>query len=278
LKIKSPQNKKKLEKRIAKEKHLSNSLKFQLKKSQAENRQLTNESLLNLKQFNRFVKMLFDRNEEDRKAISRELHDEISQILTGINFELAIIAKESSTGAKGLKEKILTTQKLVETSVEIIHRFARELRPVILDDLGLVPALKSYILEFVKQTHISVKFSSFTGNAQLNDFNKTVLFRAVQESLSNVAKHSKATKAIVKMEKIKRNIQIEVSDNGRSFVVRHLRKAPFNKRLGLLGMAERVKMANGKLKILSSPKRGTLVRVQVPYGKYQIYENSKSKV
>jgi two-component system sensor histidine kinase DegS len=278
LKNRTPKTEIRLRRRYDQERKISKTLKSQLSKSKVQNKQLVHESILNIKQFNRFVKMLFTRNEEDRKAISRELHDEISQILTGINFELAIIAKESATGAKGLKEKILTTQKLVESSVEIIHRFARELRPVILDDLGLVPALKSYTAEFSKQTRIPVKFSTFSGSLSLNDFTKTVLFRAVQESLSNIAKHSKATRASVKISKIKKCIQIEIRDNGKSFVMRPLRVAPFNRRLGLLGMAERVKMANGKLKILCSPKRGTLVRVQVPFGKYQTYENTKLKV
>lgn len=100
--------------------------------------------------------------EEERKEISRELHDEIAQTLTGINLHLATLKTEATLGRNGLTKKIARTKRLVEKSVDNVHRFARELRPMMLDDLGLIPALHSFLKEFTKRTGIHIYFTTFT--------------------------------------------------------------------------------------------------------------------
>jgi len=101
--------------------------------------------------------------EEERKRISRELHDLIAQTLTGINLQLSMLRSKADSDLKEFNEKIDRTQRLVEKSVDIVHRFARDLRPAVLDDLGLVPALQSYLKGFMKDTGIRVSLTAFAG-------------------------------------------------------------------------------------------------------------------
>jgi signal transduction histidine kinase len=106
---------------------------------------------------------LLSAQEEERKRISRELHDEIAQTLTGINVQLAALKKAASISVKGIQKKITSTQRMVEKSVDIVHRFARELRPTVLDDLGLIPALHSFAKSFAKRTGIRMRVTVFAG-------------------------------------------------------------------------------------------------------------------
>ena len=131
--------------------------------------------------------------EEERKKISRELHDEIGQTLTAINVKLATLKNEATANTAGLKKKIASTQRLVERSMDTVHRFARELRPPLLDDLGLIPALQSSMKDFTKRTRIPVHFTAFAAVERLHSDKRTVLYRVAQEAFTNVAKHAQAT-------------------------------------------------------------------------------------
>ena len=133
-----------------------------LEKSQHHYRQLLEQSHLQQEQLRRLSHQILLTQEEERKHISRELHDEISQILTGINVRLAALKMEAMADAGELKRKIARTQRLVERSVAAVHRFAMELRPAMLDDLGLVPALLTYLKEFRKRTGLPIRFTTVT--------------------------------------------------------------------------------------------------------------------
>src|SRR5256885_6525793 len=142
-------------------------------------------------------RQLLSAQEEERKKISRELHDVIAQTLTGINVRLAALKKEAALNTKGLERNIARTQELVEHSVNVVHRFARELRPTVLDDVGLIPALHSFMKDFTKRTGVRMHFTTF-GSATMKklDSNKrTVLYRVAQEALNNVARHAQASRA-----------------------------------------------------------------------------------
>src|ERR1700677_2518441 len=115
--------------------------------------------------------------EDERREISRELHDEIAQTLTGINVQLANLKREAVVNTKGLKGKIAGTQRLVQKSVKIVHRFARQLRPALLDDLGLVPAMKSFINGMSERTHLPIKLTTFPELQDLDVNKRTVFFR-----------------------------------------------------------------------------------------------------
>lgn len=202
--------------------------------------------------------------EEERKVISRELHDDIAQTLSGINVNLASLKVEAAANTNGLKKKIARTQHLVEKSVNIVHRFARDLRPTLLDDLGLVPALRSYIKSFTKRTGITSDFKAFVGANHLDAGRRTALYRVAQAALTNVDQHAEASIVKVSIEKKPRWIHMAIADNGRSFEVEKALFANKPRRLGLLGMRERIEMLGGILKIESVKGIGTTVKAQIP--------------
>ena len=207
---------------------------------------------------------LIAEQEEQRKKISRELHDEITQILAGINVYLAELKVEASVNTRSLTKKISRAQRLVQKSVKIIHRFATSLRPAVLDDLGIIPALKTYLKDFTKRTGIEIHFKAFAEIEQLNGAKRTVLFRVAQAALANVAQHSKATLVEVTIMKLSRFVCMEIHDNGKSFDVERVLSAKLNEHLGLIGMRERVEMVGGNYGITSSQGHGTTICVELP--------------
>jgi signal transduction histidine kinase len=210
---------------------------------------------------------LLSAQEEERKTISRELHDDIAQTLMGINVHLATLKKEAAVNTEGLRKKISNTQRIVKKSVEIVHQFARKLRPTMLDDLGLIPALTSFIKDFTKRTGIRVQFTAFPGVEQGESAKRTVLYRVVQAALTNVSQHAKASMAKVSIQHLDDAILLEVHDNGKSFRVQDVLFAKKNKRLGLLGMRERVEMLGGNFSVESEPGKGTSIRARIPFRK-----------
>jgi signal transduction histidine kinase len=193
------------------------------------------------------------------------LHDEIAQTLAGINVQLSALSLDAAVSARGLKRKIASTQRQMGRSIEAVHRFARELRPALLDDLGLIPALRSYLKRFTARTGLRIRFTAFTGVEALDNARRTVLYRVAQEALTNVARHAQASLVPVSIRKIPDAIRLEVADDGRSFQVQRVRSSRANKRLGLLGMRERLEMVGGSLAIASAPGRGTTIRAQIPF-------------
>ena len=203
--------------------------------------------------------------EEERKRISRELHDEITQTLVSINVHLDSLALATKINPVSLKQKTIQTQRLVEKSVSIVHQYARDLRPTALDDLGLIITLHSFLNDFLKKTGIHVQFTTFAGVEQLNSDRRTVLYRIVQEALANVAQHANASRVKVSIHKIAEDVLLEISDNGQAFDVERALNAKRNKRLGLIGMRERAEMIGGTFAVESVAGQGTTVRAQIPF-------------
>jgi signal transduction histidine kinase len=210
---------------------------------------------------------LLSAQEEERKTISRELHDEIAQTLTGINVELGTLKTAAALDVKDLQDRIASTQRLVQKSVDIVHRFARELRPSVLDDLGLIPALHSYVKAFSQRARIRIWLRIFAGVEQLDAAKRIVLYRVAQEALTNVVKHARATEVEMCIEKLPNAVRMQIKDNGKSFPVQQTMDAKTYNRLGLLGMRERVEMVGGRFGIASAPGRGTMVQVEIPFRK-----------
>jgi signal transduction histidine kinase len=155
---------------------------------------------------------------------------------------------------------------MVEKSVELVHQFARELRPKTLDDLGLIPALRVFMDEFSKRTGIRVHFTTVTAEAikHIDEATRTVLYRVAQEALTNVARHADAGLVEVRIQKLPRAVVVTVKDDGKSFQVERVLHAKGNKRLGLLGMRERVEMVGGSFRVESTPGSGTTIRAEIP--------------
>jgi signal transduction histidine kinase len=242
------------------------SVEVSLRKSEQHYSRLLEQSRHMQEQLRLLSRQLLSAQEEERKMISRELHDEIAQTLTGINIQLATLKVEAAFNVKGLQKKITRTQRMVEKSVDIVHRFARELRPTVLDDLGLIPALHSYMKGFTRRTGIHIHFTTFSSSRieQLNNATRTVFYRVAQEALTNVARHAQASRVEVNFEKLPNAICLKIKDNGKSFQAQRVMHSKRNTRLGLIGMRERLEMVGGSFSVESTPGRGTTVRAQIP--------------
>ncbi len=233
--------------------------------SHAVNQKLLVESQDMQKKLRHLTHQILTAQEEERKKISRELHDEVVQTLVGINVELSALVHGNSAGARHLKDKIARTQRLVEKSVDTVHRFARQLRPAVLDDLGLIPALHVFCQNLAERKKIKIKMTAARAVEAMDSDRRTVLYRVAQEALTNVARHARATRVRLDLSKIPGAIRLEIADNGKAFPVKKTLRAKNNKRLGLVGMKERVEMVGGSLTIESVRGAGTTVRAEIPF-------------
>lgn len=201
--------------------------------------------------------------ENQRKEISHELHDKISQILIGINVRLAVFIRET-----GIKSRaVAPLRRLVEQSVRTVHQYSTDLRPTLLDDLGLIPALRAYIKDFPGRKGRKIQFSAFSDVEALDNVKRTMLYRVAQEALINVAKHAEASVVKVAITKTREGVCLEISDNGKGFETSRIASAQWESRHGVIGMRERVEMGGGKFSVESVPGAGTTIRVVVPSGR-----------
>jgi signal transduction histidine kinase len=236
-----------------------------IRKGREQYRKLFLNSQAMQKKLRKLTRQIITAQEEERKAISRELHDQVMQTLVGINVELATLGRGAAVGLDTLKKKIARTQRLVENSMKKVHQFARELRPPVLDDFGLIPALHAYSKNLTERKKLKIQMTAFGGVEALGAAKRTVLFRVAQEALTNIARHAGATSVRISISEVSGAIRMEINDNGKSFDVDKTLAASSNKRLGLVGMKERVEMVGGKLAIESNPGRGTIVRADIPF-------------
>ncbi len=248
-----------------------------LKKSERHYTQLLEQSDHLQEQLRHLSRQILSAQETERKKISHELHDVIAQTLTGINVRLATLKNEAALTTKGLARNIVLTQRLVEKSVDIVHRFARELRPAVLDDLGLIPALHSFMKVFTTRTGIRTHLTAFAGADKLDTARRTVLYRVAQEALTNVARHARASVVEVIIQKHPRHIGMKINDDGKSFDVERVLQANHGKRLGLLGMRERLEMVGGNFLVQSALGRGTTILAKIPTGKVKPHRPKRSR-
>ena len=236
-----------------------------LKQTQQHQARLLEQSRRMQEQLHHLSRQVLRAQEEERKRISRELHDVIAQTLTGINVRLTALKKDAPFGSnKDFDLHIARTQRLVEHSVNIVHRFARELRPTVLDDLGLIPALHTFLKKLRAETGIRVSLSAFAAVERVNGDCRTVLYRVAQEALTNIARHAHASQAEVKIQKLDGAVCMRIEDDGRGFQAERVLPRKTSQRLGLLGMKERLEMVGGKLSILSASGQGTTILAQIP--------------
>jgi signal transduction histidine kinase len=235
-----------------------------LRKSEQHYGRLLEQSRDMQEQLRLLSRQVLSTQEEERKKISRELHDVIAQTLTGINVRLAALKKQATTNTRGLERSIARTQRLVQQSVDIVHQFARKLRPTVLDDLGLIPALHTFMKHFRAETGIRVSLSAFAAVERLHGDKRTVLYRVAQEALTNVARHAQASQVEVKLQKLDDAVCMTITDDGKGFPTECMVRAKKGKRLGLLGMRERLEIVGGIFTVTSAPGKGTTVLAQVP--------------
>jgi signal transduction histidine kinase len=212
-------------------------------------------------------RQLLSAQEEERKRISRELHDVIGQTLTGINLRLASLKADTVMNTKDREQNITRAQELVAEAVNVVHQFARELRPAVLDDIGLIPALHTFMKGFKEETGIQVSLSAFAAIEHLKADQRIVFYRVAQEALTNVARHARASRVEVNIQKLNGAVCMKIKDDGKGLAAESARHGQKNKRLGLLGMKERLEMVGGQFTIQSVLGQGTTVTAQIPLGK-----------
>ena len=249
-----------------------------LQKKERHYKQVLKESARLHEQLRQLSRQVLSAQEAERKAISRELHDIVAQTLTAINVRLAALKHTSSHAAADLIQNIARTQRLIEQSVDIVHRFARELRPAVLDDLGLIPALHSFLTHFTERTGVRTRLTASAEVERTNIVKRTVLFRVAQEALTNAARHAQASQVEVTVRKLPDGIRMTIGDDGKSFQVQRVLMARGSKRLGLLGMRERLEMVGGRLEVESSPGTGTMITAWIPFPKVRAPQSAKPLV
>ncbi|MCR4393721.1 MAG: GAF domain-containing sensor histidine kinase [Dehalococcoidales bacterium] len=216
-----------------------------------------------------FGKVLMS-NEDERKRISREIHDEINHILLSVKISLEDIQNSLSPEFAAIKDKLKILNSHIGKAFDELHRLSFDLRPPGLDELGLPEALRWYLDTISTESGLPINFE-----VQGTEFRKPApivemaLFRIAQEAVANVIKHAKASSALVKLHYNGENINLEISDDGVGFDVTSvfsMQTTPRN--LGLLGLKERAEMCGGKLTIDSSPGNGTRVKTVIPIKSY----------
>jgi signal transduction histidine kinase len=193
--------------------------------------------------------------EQERRTIARELHDEVGQALTGLMLE---VGNAASADGEGLRPRLASITRNIEQALEAVRRIALSLRPSMLDDLGLVAALEWQARELARQSGLSIRVSAEDSAGDLPDAHRTCIFRVAQEALVNCMRHSEAKHVRVGLLKTDRSVSLQVEDDGKGFATARTRG------LGLLGMEERVAQLGGRFRIHSEPGKGATVTAELP--------------
>ena len=223
---------------------------------------------LELKKSHKELRLLLNRHqvsvEEERMNIARDLHDELGQVLTALKIDIMMLWKRMG-GGKMTKETMDAEFEEITDLVDKITKSVKDissgLRPETLDELGFIEAVKIHALEFERRSRIKCNTFLPFDNLELNKDLSIALFRIVQETLTNVARHSEATSAEIKLDIMGDNIHMTISDNGKGIVDSDINSSHS---LGIIGLRERVRLLNGEFHIGSPKNRGTVVSIVVP--------------
>ena len=210
----------------------------------------------------RLIRKLICVQEDERRRISRELHDEIGQAVTTLMVSMRALAD----GAADIRQReiLMGARDLAAATLNDIRVLAVDLRPPVLDDLGLIPAIKKYIAKFFELHNVRVEFSHRGGEGLVNGSTAMALYRIIQESLTNVIKHSGADQIWITIEIHDKHVFLSILDNGMGFLAEVIYERRRENRLGVYGMMERVQLLGGTFTIDSEPGRGTKITVIVP--------------
>ena len=205
--------------------------------------------------------------EEECKRISRELHDEMGQIITAISINLTLVGEAlPSELAPMIKEKLTETRSLVDQVMKKIHELSLDLRSPLLSDFGLVPALRQYVNRYHKRLNIEMKFEVINLEERLDTEVETVIYRVVQEALTNIARHAQANKVYIRLKRKESKVCVFIEDDGKGFDVEEVigREDP-DSGVGLLGIRERIASLKGSLSVQSHPGQGTQLYIEIPW-------------
>ncbi len=199
--------------------------------------------------------------ENERTVIAREIHDELGQALTCVQLGLSWIAGKVTARQQPVRDKINAMTALVMTMIRTVQRIADELRPGLLDELGLVKALRSEVRKFTGYTGTSCKFETNMGKAKCSREESIAIFRIAQAALTNVARHANASKIVMSLMDGTTHLVLTVHDNGKGITREQISSA---QSLGIIGIRERVLALKGSLNIRGSKATGTTLTVRIP--------------
>jgi signal transduction histidine kinase len=229
---------------------------LKLEATSAQHYQEMSQTRVELKQLSA---RLLEAQEEERRLISRELHDEVGQALTGVLLEMANLSNLiRNRQESALSKKADEIKKMLEESIGVVRNMALLLRPSMLDDLGLVPALQWQAREASKRSGIWVKVAAEQVSEELTEDHKTCVYRIVQEALHNIIQHANARNVSITVTQERDRLLLSVQDDGQGF------SPPQERGMGLIGMEERVSALGGRLVVESASGEGTLLRVALP--------------
>jgi PAS domain S-box-containing protein len=198
--------------------------------------------------------------EQEKSRIARELHDELGQALTALKFDVGWLRERVGGASDELGTKLAAMHAVIDGTVAATRRISADLRPLMLDDLGLGAAAEWLVQNFTARTRIQCSLA-IEGDVELPDPYATAVFRVLQESLTNVSRHAQATQVDVVIERVDGEVRLNVRDNGRGFDQADARKP---NSFGLLGLRERATLLGGDVRIDSAPGRGTAVDMRLP--------------
>jgi len=204
---------------------------------------------------------LQDAREEERKSVAREIHDELGQVLTTIKLELSLLREEVLHDAPAATQRIQLLKELVDDSIHSVKRIITKLRPGLLDDLGLAAAVEWQANEFQRRTGIVCEVQTDSSEKSIHPEIATSIFRIFQETLTNITRHSGATRAIVRLNQSTDVLELQVQDNGRGITFEEISDP---KSFGLIGIRERAQYWRGTVDILGQPNNGTTITVRFP--------------
>ena len=199
--------------------------------------------------------------EEERTMIAQEIHDELGQVLTALKIQVSLLANKLNKNQEPLKEKIKSLSDMIDASVESVQKISSKLRPGILDELGLIAAIEWQAEEFEKLTSIKCSLVLPKEEMKLEKNKSTAIFRIFQEALTNIARHSQATKAAISLLIHQSNIYLEILDNGKGITLEQIKDF---KSLGIHGMEERAMVFGGQVYFEGVAGKGTIVKVEIP--------------
>jgi signal transduction histidine kinase len=203
---------------------------------------------------------LFEVQEEERRHLARELHDEIGQALTAAKI---ILQSVTGDGGSATVARVHETTGILDRLLGQVRQISLDLRPSMLDDLGLVPALRSFIDQQGRRASVEMRFSAETLPESLDATIQTTCFRIAQEAITNAMRHADATQIEVDLRREEGNLLLLIGDNGVGFHVESVRAQAIG--LGLIGITERAALVGGRARIISSPGKGTTIEVVLPF-------------
>lgn len=216
-------------------------------------------------QLRQLIGQIVQVQEEERRRVARELHDEVGQALMALKLNLAILEGDLPGQATTLHEQLADCHALVESAMEEIRRLALELRPAALDDLGLVPALRGYIDGFIKRTGLDVTSDLDATIGRLPERVETALYRIIQEAMANIVRHAAALHVRVSVRLDGEEVYACVADDGRGFdPAQRLKVATAEGRMGVSSIKERAALLQGRVKVTAVPGKGTEIGVWLP--------------